>query len=594
MQGFATATDERPQAARQTLQRTLIYFRPYGGRLLGILALVLVSAVVQGLGPALIGHAIDVAIANKDRAGLAQTMLFLLITYLVGFQASSNQTYQMGWVAQHFISELRTQLFDKVQTLPLSFFDRIKAGDVMSRLVNDTSVIGQLLNQGFVQAISSVFGLVGIIFSMLILSWKLALVSYIVIPLMIGTTIFFADQSRRAFRQTRTAIGAVSEELEEELAGVRVAQAFNRTGENVERFAVRNAANRDANVQAVAVTSAFSPTIDVLSTVATAIVALYGGWLAIQGQLPVGTVVAFFLYVQQFFRPIQMVSSIYTQAQSALAGAERIYSLLDATDREVDVPTATELPPIQGRVTFEHVEFAYLGGEPVLHDVNLEAQAGQTVAIVGPTGAGKSTLVNLIGRFYVPTAGRVLIDGQDVLGVQIASLRRQMGIVLQENFLFSGTIAENIRYGRLDATDAEVAAAARAVSADEFIATLPQGYATRLGERGGGLSQGQRQLLSFARAVLADPRILILDEATSSVDTRTEAIIQEALKTLLKGRTSFVIAHRLSTVRDADLVLVLDQGRIVERGTHDALLAQGGLYADLYQRQFRDTPAVVR
>jgi ATP-binding cassette subfamily B multidrug efflux pump len=379
----------------------------------------------------------------------------------------------------------------------------------------------------------------------------------------------------------------VSAELEEKISGVREVQAFSREGASQARFAELSAANRDANVQAVGITSAFTPALDVLSTIAMAIVAGYGGYLALSGLVTVGTIVAFLDYVRRFYMPIRSLAQLYTQLQAALAGAERIFELIDAEPGIVDASDAVEMPPIQGQVEFEHVSFAYKDGEPVLGDVSLVAEPGQTVALVGETGAGKTTLGSLIGRFYEVDSGAVCIDGRDVRSVTRASLRRQMGIVLQDTFLFAGTVMENIRYGRLEADDEEVIAAARLVNAHDFISRLPDGYQTELTERGSNLSQGQRQLISFARAVLADPRILILDEATSSVDTRTEVLIQRALAKLLKGRTSFVIAHRLSTIRNADQVLVIQDGRMVERGTHDSLMAQRGVYYDLYMSQFR-------
>jgi ABC-type multidrug transport system fused ATPase/permease subunit len=447
-----------------------------------------------------------------------------------------------------------------------------------------------LLSQGITQVIGSVFSLVGIIFAMLVLNLPLALACFLVLPVMIWVTVVFARRSGVAFRKTRVVLGIVSSELEEELTGVRVAQAYNRTEANIQHFAEHNAANRDVNVQAVIITSAFTPSIDMLSTLATVIVAAFGGWLVVNNKIQVGIVVAFFIYVQQFFRPIQIISNIYNQMQSAFAGAERIFDLIDTPLQQKDSPEAQILPPVEGRVVFDHVNFSYAAKpDPtnlVLRDINLVAEQGQTIALVGETGAGKSTMVNLIPRFYTVTSGRVLIDGFDTADVTLASLRRQIGFVQQDTFLFSGTVADNIRYGRLDATDAEVEEAAKAVSVHDFILALPDGYKTKLGERGTGLSQGQRQLIAFARMVLADARILILDEATSNIDTYTESLIQDALKQLLQSRTSFIIAHRLSTVRDADMVLVVDKGQIVERGTHDDLLALGGRYAELYHRQF--------
>ena len=572
------------------LLRLLRYLTPFRLQLMGALVLVIITALVQAIGPALIARAIDVNITQKDLQGLTKTMLLLLGVYLVGLVSQSGQGYLIGWVGQRFLAQLRVQIFDKIQSLPLAFFDQNKAGDLMSRLVNDIQTINQLLSQGITQVIGSVFSLVGIIIAMMVLSLPLAAASFLVLPVMIWVTVLFARRSGVAFRKTRTVLGIVSSELEEELAGVRVAQAYNRTEANIQHFAEHNAANRDVNVQAVIVTSAFTPSIDMLSTLATVIVAAFGGWLVVNNKLQVGIVVAFFIYVQQFFRPIQIISNIYTQMQSAFAGAERIFDLIDTPLQQKDSPNAQVLPPIEGRVVFDHVNFSYAAKpDPtnlVLRDINLLARQGQTIALVGETGAGKSTMVNLIPRFYDVTSGKVLIDGFDTSDVTLASLRRQIGFVQQDTFLFSGTVADNIRYGRLDATDAEVEDAAKAVSVHDFILSLPDGYKTKLGERGTGLSQGQRQLIAFARTVLADARILILDEATSNIDTYTESLIQNALKKLLNGRTSFIIAHRLSTVRDADLVLVVDKGQIVERGTHDELLALGGRYAELYQRQF--------
>jgi ATP-binding cassette, subfamily B, multidrug efflux pump len=617
---MAELPQERATRGSLVLRRLLGYLQPYVKQLLVVLVLTIISAATQAIGPYLIGQAIDSAIGQRDWAGLNQTMLLLLGTYVVGFVASRLQFQLMGEIGQRTLSRLRTEIFATIQRLSLRFFDRQPAGDLISRLTNDTDVLNQLFSQGLVMVLGSFFGLIGILIAMLALDWRLALASSVVIPLMLLLTDVFSRLSRRAFRRTREAIGDVSSEIQEEIAGVKVAQAFNRTGVNQQRFELRNAANRDANINATAITSAFTPVVDVLSTLATAIVAGYGGYLALNHLVTVGVVVAFLTYVQQFFRPIQSLSSFYTTAQASLAAAERIFELVDTPSDLADRPGAREMPPIEGRVAFDHVSFSYgerptddrrktiddeqgaQGAGPssivhrpssiVLDGITLDVQPGQTIAVVGPTGAGKTTLVNMIGRFYDVDDGAVLVDGIDVRDVTKASLRSQMGVVLQDSFLFSGTVAENIRYGRLDATDAEIEAAAQAAHAHDFIMRLPEGYATKLGERGNTLSQGQRQLLGIARALLRDPRILILDEATSSVDSRTEALIQSALQTLLKGRTSFVIAHRLSTIRDANQVLVMQAGQIIERGTHDELLARNGLYAELYRRQFRNEVAV--
>jgi ATP-binding cassette, subfamily B, multidrug efflux pump len=550
------------------------------------------GAVAQAGGPWLIGRAIDRYILHGDTAGLSRTMLFLLGIYVLGTVASRGQVYQVGSIGQGLLASMRARIFDRLQHLPLRYFDRQPVGDLMSRVTNDVDTLNQLFSQGLAQLLGSLFSLIGIVVAMLFLDWNLALACFTIIPVMLFLTSFFARRARHAFRLTRETVGDVTAGVQEDIVGVREAQAFNRTEENIARFRQRNAANRDANVQAVAITSAFSPAIDVLSTLATALVIGYGGYLVFAGSLSVGILTAFLIYVQQFFRPIQLVSQFYTQAQAAIAGAERIYNILDEKPEPEDPPDAPKLGSARGRITFEHVTFAYDPGRPVLHDVDFEVEPGKTVALVGPTGAGKTTIASLIPRFYEATEGAVRIDGRDVRELARKDLRANIGIVLQEPFLFSGTIAENISYGRSgdpsEATREEVEAAARVVNAHDFITLLPDGYDTVLGEGGGALSQGQRQLLSFARAVLTDPSILILDEATSNIDTRTEAIIQKALATLLEGRTSVVIAHRLSTIRNADLILVIEKGRVAERGTHVELFDKNGLYADLYRRQFRE------
>jgi ATP-binding cassette, subfamily B, multidrug efflux pump len=593
IQSLARTPQERAENRGATARRLLGELRPYSRSLLLVFALVVVGALSQAGGPWLIGRAIDRYILGDDPARLFRTMALLFGVYVAGTLATRGQIRQVGSVGQRVLASMRERIFERLQRLPLRYFDRHPVGDLMSRVTNDVDTLNQLLSQGITQLLGSLFSLIGIVVAMLILDWRLALVSFAIIPVMLLTNVFFARRARRAFRTTRVTVGDVTAGLQEEIIGVREAQAFNRTAANIERFRERNAANRAANVQAVAITSAFAPAIDVLSTLATAVVIGYGGYLVLTGTLTVGLLTAFLIYVQQFFRPILLASQVYTQGQAALAGAERIYNILDEEPEPPDPPGAGKLGEIEGRIQFEDVTFAYDPGRSVLHDVSFNIEPGQTVALVGPTGAGKTTIANLIPRFYDATGGSIRVDGFDVREVERRSLRRRIASVLQEPFLFSGTVAENIRYGRLDATQEEIEAAARAVSAHHFITALPHGYDTQLGTGGGTLSGGQRQLVSFARAVLADPRILILDEATSNIDTRTEALIQTALRTLLRGRTSVVIAHRLSTIRNADVILVVESGRVVERGTHASLLSSDGLYADLYRRQFRE-PAAVR
>jgi ATP-binding cassette subfamily B protein/subfamily B ATP-binding cassette protein MsbA len=591
IQAIAGASTERAEDRRTTARRLLAELLPFRRGLLVAFVFVVLGAVSQAAGPWLIGRAIDRDILGNDPMGLFRTMWLLLVVYGVGAFASRGQILQVGSVGQRILASLRARLFDRLQHLPLRFFDRRPIGDLMSRVTNDVDTLNQLLSQGITQLLGSLFSLIGVIIAMLILDWRLAVVCFTIIPAMLLINVFFARRARLAFRTTRETVGSVTAGLQEEISGVREAQAFNRTETNIARFRARNAANRTANLQAVAITSAFSPAIDVLSTLATAVVIGFGGYLVVTGSLTVGILTAFLIYVQQFFRPVQLASQVYTQAQAALAGAERIYNILDEEPEPPDPPEAKRLETVEGRIEFENVGFAYEPGRPVLKDVGFAVEPGKTVALVGPTGAGKTTIASLIPRFYDATEGAVKIDGSDVREVERRSLRRHIATVLQEPFLFSGTVAENIGYGKDGATREEVEAAARAVSADGFIRALPDGYDTHLGESGGNLSAGQRQLISFARAVLADPRVLILDEATSNIDTRTEALIQGALNTLLANRTSIVIAHRLSTIRNADTILVVRNGRIEERGAHAELMAKDGLYADLYRRQFREPAA---
>lgn len=577
------AAEEKPSLT--TLQRFLGYLKPYRREIPIALLLVTLGAASQSLGPFLIGWAIDHLIAQDNLQGLLGMLALLVCIYFLGIWAIRGQILRVGLIMQRLLAQLRQDIFTKIQSLPVSFFDRSEAGDLMSRLLNDVSTVNQAFGLTVAQMLGNTLSLLGIVIAMFSINWKLGLLSNFVVPLMILTTDFFSRWARARFRVTRQTIGDLSAKLEEDIGSVREAQAFNRVPLNIAEFDSLNAANRDANVQAVAVTAAFLPSIDFLNTLATAAVMAYGGYLAVTGAATVGVVTSFLLYVQQFFRPIQILSQFYTQAQSALAGLERIFLLLDEPSVLQDAAGATEMPPIQGEVAFENVSFGYTSNQQVLQDINLLVKPGQMIALVGPTGAGKSTIINLILRFYDVSAGAVKIDGIDIRSVTQASLRRQIGIVLQDNILFGGTVAENIAFGAPQVSHAAIEAAAQAANVHEFITSLPQGYCTQLGERGTPLSQGQRQLVSIARAILINPKILILDEATSSIDTRTEALVQDAISRLLQGRTSFVIAHRLSTVTEADQVLVIQQGKIVEQGTHKDLVAKQGVYANLYALQ---------
>jgi ABC-type multidrug transport system fused ATPase/permease subunit len=593
-----------------TFLRLLAYFEPYGLLLLGALFFLFVNTGMQLLEPYLREIAVDQFIVPGSTGapgpaarplwldvvapaglpalrGLTRVMLVLLSSFLLSWIATSGMMYLMTLAGQGVLLTLRTQILQRIQSLSLKFYDEHEAGDLMSRLVNDTQVVNDVFSQSIMRLLSMSLTLVGIAATMVLRNWTLALAGLAVLPIMLLATSAFAKRARVAFRRTRETIGNVSSELQENISGVREVQAFARERENVAEFRQINRQNRDANVQAQTLTSAFSPVLDIMSTIALALVLGVGGYMVLNDLTTLGMIAAYLTYVRRFYRPVQAISGMWTQFQSALAGAERIFELIDTQPEIVDSPDAVGLPNAEGRIAFEGVHFAYKAEEPVLRDVNFVAQPGQTVALVGPTGAGKTSMVSLLMRFYDVLEGRITIDGHDIRQVTHDSLREQMSIVLQDTFLFSGTVVDNIRYGRLDATDEQVVTAAKQANAHDFITRLPEGYDTDIGERGHNLSQGQRQLLSIARAILADPRILILDEATSSVDTRTELLIQQALGKLLHGRTSLVIAHRLSTVRNADQVLVLEAGQIVERGTHDTLMEKKGRYYELYMSQFR-------
>ncbi|MFN2132925.1 MAG: ABC transporter ATP-binding protein, partial [Anaerolineae bacterium] len=492
----------------------------------------------------------------------------------------------LSWVGQKVLTNLRGQLFDHLQDLSVPYHDKHLVGVTISRVINDVAVINDLLSQGLVGLMGDTILLVGIVGTMVVMEARLALLTFSVLPLMVLATIIFSRHARVAYRETREKIGAVVGDLAENISGMRVIQAFAQEDATQEQFREVNAANRDANVRARSLSFIFMPSVDILSVLATCIVLWAGGVMAARGLVTIGVVVAFLSYVSRFFNPIRELSQIYTTLQAATAGGERVLELL-GTELEVsNRPDAIELPPIEGKVELHDVSFHYNPEAQVLHEVDLAVAPGETVALVGPTGAGKTSIANLVARFYDVTEGAVRVDGYDVREVTRESLHRQMGLVPQDPFLFSGTIAENISFGRPEATEEEIVAAAKLANADAFIRNLPEGYDTPIYEGGVNVSVGQRQLLCIARAVLVDPRILILDEATSSVDTMTEALIQEALQRLLSGRTAIVIAHRLSTVRNADRIYVIDEGRIVEQGTHAALLERRGLYRDLYERQF--------
>ncbi len=585
--GHLMRPKERAKNIRGTVLRLWGYLKRQGWSLVVILVLVAASSGLGLLGPYLMGIAIDNYILPGDLPGLARILLLTLAVHLATALISWWQVYLMATTAQRTVRDIRNDLFAKLQTLSLRFFDQRPHGELMSRLTNDVENISAVLNDGVTQFISSVMSIAGVMIIMLVINVRLAIVSMITMPLMMVLSNWVAKYTRQGFREQQQYLGDLNGIIEETVTGQHVVKAYVREQAVIEQFKVVNRKLRAAASRAQIFAGTLGPISNFVNNVGLAIVAGAGGWMAVQGLATVGTIAAFINYARQFSMPLNQIANLYNTIQSAVAGAERVFEVLDEKPELVDDPDAIPLTDIRGDVVFDNVCFSYEPGVPVLKNVSLHARRGQTIALVGPTGAGKTTIVNLLTRFYDIDSGSITVDGIDIRRLKMADLRRELGIVLQDTFLFSDTVMENIRYGRLDATDEEVIAAAKLANADQFIHRLPEGYQTQLSERAGNISQGQRQLLAIARAILADPSILILDEATSSVDTRTEKHIQEAMLRLMEGRTSFVIAHRLSTIREADAILVINNGEIIERGTHAALLAQKGFYYHLYMSQFK-------
>jgi len=572
---------------RTLLRRLLTYLRPYKMAVAVSFLLIVVMAGLDLVGPYLTKIAIDRYISRGDAPGLARVAALYLATLVAAFVVRFGQVYILQMTGQKVMLDMRRQIFGHLQRLHVGFFDRHPVGRLMTRVTTDVDAVNELFTSGVVTVFGDLFTLLGIMGVMTAMNPKLALVTFSVIPFFFVITNWFRRGSRQSFREVRKWIARINAFLQENLTGMSVVQLFRREARNREAFATINRAHADANVTQIYYYAVFYPAIDLLAAIAVAMILLYGGGRVLAGTLTLGALVAFVQYSERFWRPISDLSEKFNILQAAMASSERIFTLLD-TPVEVTAPTDPgRLPVVRGRVGFEHVSFAYHSPQWVLRDVDFVVEPGRSVAIVGATGAGKTTIISLLARFYDVQEGRVTLDGVDVRDLDPAQLRSALALVLQDVHLFSGTIASNIRLGS-PISDERVREAARAVHAHRFIEALPQGYDTEVKERGATLSVGQKQLLSFARALAHDPRVLILDEATSSVDTETEALIQEALKVLLRGRTAIVIAHRLSTIQNVDEILVMHKGRIRERGTHQELLAQRGIYWRLYQLQYKD------
>lgn len=568
------------------MKRLWQYLRTYQWRIALVFLLVGVSSLLMLVGPYLIGRAIDNYIIPGNLRGLVRLLMVMVTVYLLGASSFWLQDYLMVRTVQQVIANLRKDLFDVLQVLPLRFFDTHPHGDLMSRLTNDIDTISNTLGATITQMFAGLMTVVGTVIAMSRMSVRLTVVSLIAIPLTILVIFCVTRYTRNSFREQQSILGNLNGIIEENISGLKVVKAFSREDKEIERFECLNHDLKRAGIRAQIYAGIMGPLMNVINNLSLAIIAGFGGWFATQGKVSIGTIASFITYSRHFARPLSELANQFNMFQSALASAERVFQVIDEIPEPPDAGDAVELKKVRGEVEFRDVSFSYEKGVPILKHVTFRAEPGQMIALVGPTGAGKTTIVNLLARFYDVESGEILIDGVELKKIKRNSLRSLLGVVLQDTYLFSTSVRENICYGRLSATDQEVEEAARLANAEHFILSLPQGYDTILTDGGENLSQGQRQLLAVARVILKNPAILVLDEATSNIDTRTEKYIQSAMRHLMKGRTSFVIAHRLSTIQNADCILVVDHGEIVERGTHRELLAREGFYYRLYMSQF--------